>query len=302
MQDRTTHDPTSQNPTTQNPTAQNPTIHRPEVRESKQEERAPEEIRRDIRQTRGEMDRTVDELVDRFSVGNLIDEAWQRMRKNGGGDLGVGEMLREHPVPIALVGLGLGWLAVEQASGHSMSTDEFGSESRTGGGRSGAPSPESHRPWNGEGTTLAGDSGQTMENGRSDGDGMIDRVSDQASEAMSTAGEKVSDMKESTKDAGARTQARFQELLSESPLTIGSIVFGLGLASGLAVPSSELEDREIGGVSDRIKSEAGRIGSDAAERAGEIGREVADTAMHEVRDQVDDLQDDGADEPRPAGT
>ncbi len=97
------------------------------LRDSNDRHRAPEAIRRDIRETRGDMDRTVDELLDRFSVGGLVDEAWRRMRQGGGaGGMDVGGMLRDHPVPIALVGLGLGWLAVEQAN---VRSDSAGSES-----------------------------------------------------------------------------------------------------------------------------------------------------------------------------
>jgi len=280
------------------------------VSESREQDRAPEEIRRDIRETRGNMDRTVDELVDRFSVGSLVDEAWRRMRHSGGDGMDVGGMLREHPVPIALVGLGLGWLAVEQASGRSMSTEKFGSGSgttRTGrtseadGDRSGARRRDRFVDGAGQPTDTHGPS---EGHGHSDGDDFTDKVSDKASEAMASAGESVSNMRESVSDmkesasdmkeraqaAGKRTRAGFQELLSENPLTIGSIVFGLGLASGLAVPTSDLEDREMGAMSDRVKSKARHLGSDAAHRAAEVGREVVDTAVSETSDQVDDLR------------
>lgn len=275
------HQPTRED-SMQDPTTENPTMQHREERHSKDPDRDPEEIRRDIRKTRGEMDRTVDELVDRFSVGNLVDEAWQRMRRSGGGGPDVGGMLREHPVPIALVGLGLGWLAVEQASGRSMSTDKFGSESETSGRSGGTLQTERNGIRSGNGHGLDRD-GSTEGDDAGDGNGITEKVSDQASDAMSTAREKVSDLKESTKSAGARTRDGFQELLGESPLTVGSIVFGLGLASGLAIPSSDLEDREMGEVSDRIKSEAGRLGSKAAERAGEVGHAVAETAESEIR-------------------
>src|SRR5690554_2813837 len=83
--------------------------------------RDPEMIRQDIRRTRGEMDGTVDELVDRLSVGNLVDEVWQRFRHRSGNLDGV---LKEHPIPLALIGLGLGWLVVEQATGGSSDSRE----------------------------------------------------------------------------------------------------------------------------------------------------------------------------------
>ena len=109
---------------------------------------------------------------------------------------------------------------------------------------------------------------------------------------------KVSDMKESTQAAGARTRAGFQELLTDSPLTVGSIVFGLGLASGLALPTSDLEDREMGEMSDRVKSKARKVGSDVAHRAADVGHDVADTAVSRTREEVEDIRNpDAGEEP-----
>ncbi|TVP45131.1 MAG: DUF3618 domain-containing protein [Gemmatimonadales bacterium] len=276
------------------------------VRRDMDRDRDPAEIRQDIRRTRGEMDETVDQLVDRFSVGSLVDEVWHRVRQRSGGGPDVGGILREHPVPIALMGLGLGWLAVEQASGRSVSTPGAGSSSgsrqsgtdfhRARGGKSG----QDHGRSQGQGN------GHQESDGAGNGEDFTDRISDKASEAMSTAREKTESMrektdsmKESTKEAGIRAREGFREMLAESPLTIGSIVFGLGLASGLAVPSSEYEDRKMGGMSDQLKDEAGKIGSQAAGRAGEVGRTAMGAAIAEARDQVDDV---GEDESGSAGT
>jgi|GEM_PF-2699185 len=250
-------------------------------------DRDPAEIRQDIRRTRGEMDDTVDQLVSRFSVGSVVDELWDRVRHRSGSGPDVGGMLREHPVPIALMGLGLGWLAVEQASGRSVSTSGSTSGSRRSGGD--FPGREAH---SGQGN------GESQDNGESDGEGFSDKVSEKASDAMDSVREKTDSMKESTKETGARARAGFQEMLAESPLTVGSIVFGLGLATGLAVPSSEFEDREMGGMSDQLKHEAGKIGSQAAERAGEVGRTAADAAISESRDQLDDLENHESGEAR----
>lgn len=268
-------------------------------------DRDPDQIREDIRRTRGEMDDTVDQLVDRFSVGSLVDEVWHRVRRSSGGGPDVGGLLREHPVPIALMGLGLGWLAVEQASGRSVSTPGSGSDSASGsrwagGGRS----AQAGRDYGDSGSQRQGQgNGQSTSqaNGESDEDGLADRLSEKGSEAMDTAREKTDAAKEKAKHAGVRARAGFKDMLTESPLTVGSIVFGLGLASGLAVPSSEFEDRKIGGMSDDLKEEAGKMGSQAADRAREVGRTAASAAISESRDQVEQLEDTEDDSNRGTG-
>ena len=86
--------------------------------ESSGAHRDPDEIRREIARTRAEMDDTVDELGERLSPGRLVDDVWARFRRAGGLSA-IGETVRDHPVPVALMGLGLAWLAIEQASGRS---------------------------------------------------------------------------------------------------------------------------------------------------------------------------------------
>ena len=78
-------------------------------------EREAERIEREIARNRAEMSETIDALERRLSPGELFDELWTRMR---GGETGanVSETIRDHPVPLAMMGLGLGWLAIEKAT------------------------------------------------------------------------------------------------------------------------------------------------------------------------------------------
>lgn len=92
-------------------------------------ERDPEAVRDEILRTRAHIDETVAALGERLAPGRLIEEAWHRFRSSDGP--GVGEVVKEHPVPVALMGLGLGWLAIEQVTGRTASRERDG---RTGPG------------------------------------------------------------------------------------------------------------------------------------------------------------------------
>lgn len=95
-----------------------------------------DDIRRDIDRTRGEMDRTIDELSERLRPRNLFDDLVDSVRCSvlGPGTTASGqqrlvseqvteaagqagrtliEAVRENPVPAALVGAGLAWLLFE---------------------------------------------------------------------------------------------------------------------------------------------------------------------------------------------
>jgi hypothetical protein len=307
-----------------------------------QTERDPDAIRRDIRRTRGELDGTVDELVDRLSVGNLVDEVWQRVRHSGAGD-GVGSVLREHPVPLALMGLGLGWLAVEQATGSSVSPSLRGEEGRHRSRRTDGFSREgtfhTGRMHDGDGM------GDTLTDDEEGGEGLGDRIShlshrvaegasnladrvsektdevkdrmsgkrDELSERLSAgtsdAGETARDMGRKAREQATQAREGLMEMMQDRPLTLGSIVFGLGLASGLSLPSSRVEDRQLGETADRLKGEAKRMGRKGAEKVKQAGKEVAGAArdagkeavgaaIDETRSRLEETRahgDDGAD-------
>ena len=79
-------------------------------------EQSSEEIRRDIDRTRSEMDEKANALEQKLSPGELFEDLWDRVKRNGGVSQ-FGDVVRDHPVPIALMALGLGWLAIERATG-----------------------------------------------------------------------------------------------------------------------------------------------------------------------------------------
>lgn len=276
-------------------------------------DRDPETIRREIRRTRGELDDTVDELVDRLSVGNLVDEVWHRFRRSGSGG-GVGTVLRDHPVPLALMGLGLGWMAVEQATGRSASPSSHDGharrpvggttirdrtiDSRTQDGDGMAYTLESDGHGDGDGVRekvshatdrvkeKAADAGERMKHGASDAGDRVkrraselgDRVSETTSDLSHRASGAVSDAASSLEDAGRKARRGMQDMLEENPLALGGILFGLGLASGLSLPSTRIEDRAVGDTAEHLKEEAKTMAKKGAQKAKEAGRDVARTA------------------------
>lgn len=79
------------------------------------DERSSEDIRRNIEDTRADMDRTVDALQAKLTPGEIIDDLWNRMKGSGAAS-SLGDMVRDNPMPVALMGLGLAWLAIDRSS------------------------------------------------------------------------------------------------------------------------------------------------------------------------------------------
>ena len=69
-------------------------------------------IERDVEARRADLRGTLDELRDRMTPGQVLDEAWQFARGSGGGDYvrNLGTSVRNNPLPVALIGAGIAWL------------------------------------------------------------------------------------------------------------------------------------------------------------------------------------------------
>jgi ElaB/YqjD/DUF883 family membrane-anchored ribosome-binding protein len=74
--------------------------------------RSPETIERDVERTRANLTRTLDELRDRLSPGQVMDQLTEWAKGSGGAEFArnLGAQVRDNPLPILLVGAGIGWL------------------------------------------------------------------------------------------------------------------------------------------------------------------------------------------------
>ena len=71
------------------------------------------EIERELDQTRSRLDTTMDVLQQKLAPGSMVDQAVEYFSEGDGMELGrnLGRSMRDNPIPIALIGVGLGWLA-----------------------------------------------------------------------------------------------------------------------------------------------------------------------------------------------
>ena len=71
-----------------------------------------ERIERELAATRAQLDGTIDALQQKLSPGELMSQAATYFKEGSGMDLShnIGRSLRDNPIPVALIGVGLGWL------------------------------------------------------------------------------------------------------------------------------------------------------------------------------------------------
>jgi hypothetical protein len=79
------------------------------------DDRTPEQIEREIEQTRRNTAATLAAIEDRLAPGRLMDEAWNYLRTSGQGQTFVSNLsatVRDNPIPVALLAISLAWLAI----------------------------------------------------------------------------------------------------------------------------------------------------------------------------------------------
>ena len=74
--------------------------------------KSPEEVQREARQSRAEVEQDLDAIQERLAPGQLFEQAVDYIRTSSGNDYlrNLGARVRDNPLPIVLVGTGLAWL------------------------------------------------------------------------------------------------------------------------------------------------------------------------------------------------
>lgn len=285
-----------------------------------------ERIKWEIDRTRGDMDRTIGELRDRLSPRHLMDRVKESIGFGEGepgraGDAlrtagrGIADTVRDHPIPLALIGAGLAWMAIEQARGSGRGRRvergryEGGYDERdwlSPGAEYEDRPPEEHRRalarerearrGPGLGTRAREKAGAVKDRASEvihEAEDVVSRTMGRVRERISGAGGSVREgathLRERASHVGERVsrqaheaQEGFWERYDEYPLGIGAAALLLGVIGGLSVPTTRVEDRVMGDASDELKRKARKVGRQAVEGTKEVARNVADAVSDEA--------------------
>lgn len=216
------------------------------------EGRTPEEIERELEQTRSEISRTIEAIQYKITPGQLANDAYGYLRDNSGDFAkNLGTAAKNNPVPVALIGLGLAWLMM----GGGTPAYLQGSRTRANS----APGSES-------GTSFGGVVGAAGSYARSAG-GYARNAGSSAGHALSSAGHAISSAGQAISDAVSRA---------------GSSLLGLGHRTGEAVSGlGHSVGSSASGASERVRRMSEDVRNLASEWSGEAG-DLAESARDQI--------------------
>jgi ElaB/YqjD/DUF883 family membrane-anchored ribosome-binding protein len=256
--------------------------------------RDPDDIERDVRATRAEVSSTIDAIQSKLTPGQMMDQALSYMRTSLPADFGrnLTDSVRNNPVPVALVGIGLAWMMM---SGRSGSVQHARRHEAAWGSTSAAGESDS---WSGG--SASGQSGGSAMSGTMSSIGdkahqMADRtraMAGSARERMSSGMEstraRMSDLSHRSRDSMLRARDSMSHMIDEQPLVLGALGIAVGAALGAALPVTQRENALMGGMRDDLMAKARDTARDYADRAAgkarDMGQRAADRA-HEAVDQ-----------------
>ncbi len=239
------------------------------------------DVEREVEDARGRIDQTVEALKDKMQPKELFDEATRVMSGASNKVLTTAvEQLKENPIPIALIGLGVAWLAISQTR-----RTPRGVTGEMANGEGYYPTYEGYDEDEGVRAKVRAKAQAAKAKLAQTAETAKQRLSD----ATHVAGEGVTDAKARASQAlhaaqgkageyGRYAKQRFDNTLETEPLVIGALGLAVGAAIGAALPSTPVERRYFGPA----RSKA----ADAAKAQLEGVKEVASRAYGQVKDEL----------------
>jgi gas vesicle protein len=107
-------------------------------------------------------------------------------------------------------------------------------------------------------------------------------------------GTQVSD---ATPDAGEVKQGAQQAVgvVQENPLGLAVGAAAVGFLAGMLIPSTKIEDEQIGPMADQVKEQAKQTGHEALEHGKQVAQETAETATQKAQEAVAEVKDTAQD-------
>lgn len=266
-------------------------------------------IAADIRITQERLGDTVEEIGERFNptrlkeelksdirdatIGKVENMAQQTADMMSDAQRSLKQSIRENPIPVVLVGLGLGWMILNASTRKKrMGADSQYDDYQRRGARSTYDDQQGYA-W----STMYD---QQQGSGYDDESGTLDRARNKAGEVVDSVKQKTSHLADETQRKASemgdrvaeqtRVQTRrVERAFEDNPLVIGAAALALGLAAGLAIPSTEKEDELVGETRDELVDKVRDVAEDTKAKVQQVAERVMDQAETTAKDSAHEV-------------
>lgn len=279
----------------------------------------PEQVQRRVQDDRARIDKTLDAIGDRFSPGQLLDQAVGYVR-TGGKDIGqrLAESFKENPYPLVLTGVGLAWLMVSSVrrngNGHGADSaypttarerrriaelrDDAASRAQAAAadvrreiGEAESRFQERVTEAKARALSVQRQAEETYESFSQRVGEYMDRAEQMAADmrtrayaARDRAGRAFSSGARSVREGRRDAQEKAQEIYFSEPLIVGAVSLAAGALLGALIPSTRFERDTFGEYGEMAREQVEETASEIADRGKAAAREgyqaAKETALH----------------------
>ncbi|HYG54026.1 MAG TPA: DUF3618 domain-containing protein [Burkholderiales bacterium] len=236
--------------------------------------RRPAEIQAEINRTRNELDQTLTAIEHRLTPGQLLDQGIDYLRHSGAKQYltNLGGSVKDNPMPVTLVGIGLAWLAAMQNRPVQYRFVEVEKKSTGYEGYGGIT----------EGTDaarqkLAGTMDAARDKMHHAGEHMTDmknRVADRASDMKGRLTDRASQMADTARSGWESARGGWSTMVNEHPLALGAIGLAIGAVAAAMQPRTRREDEMMGATRDRVLDQAKQAGAEKLQQAQQVAKQA----------------------------
>ena len=239
-----------------------------------------------------------------------------------GGDV-VG-MIQRNPLPAALAGVGLGWFLMRRSSGgnhgeqpyyyrpgerttyaanygyaggqqqgydtQGYGYQSYGTQGNWQGGQQGYSgqgiSQQSSEGESGRMSEMAANVQETAGDAMHRAQDMGSQAVDHVSQFGATAKDQVSHLPHQAQDQFQHLRGTYQQKMQESPLMMGVVAMGVGLAVGMLLPETQKENQVFGEKRDELMDRAQDMAGQAVVNAQEAAQDAVHSAQGLVTEKV----------------
>jgi hypothetical protein len=272
--------------------------------------------RQRIERTRAQMGSTINAIEERLSPSRLAQEAKTAVKdatvgtaqqvasdiSGSASEVGgsIVDTIRANPIPAALAGVGIGWLIMSMRNNGNNEQAQPNSQRYSYHGHNMYPTHRAGNPEQGglssvvgSAQDMAGSVAQTAQNTAGQVAGSVQdtagqvagEVQDTASQVTGTlgaaAGTAADSLNQVTNQAQygiQRAESQMERWMRERPLAVTAGAFAVGLAVGLAIPETPIEDQWMGEYRQDLTQQAQQVVQETAPKVGAVAQETVNAA------------------------
>lgn len=258
--------------------------------------RHPDQIMAEIERTRREMDSTLGAIEERLTPGQLLDQGMDYLKSTGAGDYvrNLRGSVSSNPLPIALVGIGLAWLAaadrMDRSGRGSSASSAVGPWDSTSSGTSDWKGKASHLKDEASGTigSMKERASGTMGSVKERVSGTMGSMQERASGALSSGRQTLDETSRMARERMEQMRGGYQRIVNEQPLALGAIGLAIGAVLAAVLPRTRKEDELLAGTREKVADKASELAKQASEKGKELvqqGKEQLEKAKSSVEQQ-----------------